>query len=106
MGITYGARENPDITDDDTSFVKVYSDADWAGNTFTSRSTSGYAFLAADGPIAWGSNKQTSVALSTCEAEYVAAHSAAREATWIRFLLHEIDFPEVTATSLSSKDTT
>ena len=106
MGITYGARENPDTTDDDTSFVKVYSDADWAGDTSTSRSTSGYAFLAAGGPIAWGSNKQTSVALSTCEAEYVAAHSAAREATWIRFLLHEIDPPEATATSLSSKDTT
>jgi hypothetical protein len=27
MGITYGARENPDITDNDISFVKVYSDA-------------------------------------------------------------------------------
>ena len=52
MGITYGARENPDTTDDDTSFVKVYSDANWAGNTFTSRLTSGYAFLAAGGPIA------------------------------------------------------
>jgi hypothetical protein len=52
MGITYGARENPDITNNDTSFVKVYSDADWAGDTSTSRSTSGYAFLATGGPIA------------------------------------------------------
>jgi hypothetical protein len=106
MGITYGARENPDTTDNDTNFVKVYSDADWAENTSTSRLTSGYAFLATGNLIAWGSNKQTSVAFFTCEAEYVAAHSAAREITWIRFLLHEIDLSEATATSLSSKDTT
>ena len=52
MGITYGARENPDITDNDTSFVKIYSDADWAGDIFISRLISGYAFLAAGGPIA------------------------------------------------------
>ena len=51
MGITYGARENPDITDNDTSFVKVYSDTDWAGNTFISRLINGYTFLAAGGPI-------------------------------------------------------
>jgi hypothetical protein len=53
MGITYGARENPDTTDDDTSFVKVYSDTDWAGDISTSRLISGDAFLAAGGPIAW-----------------------------------------------------
>jgi hypothetical protein len=52
MGITYGARENPDTTDNDISFVKVYSDADWTGDTFTSRSISGYTFLAAGNPIA------------------------------------------------------
>ena len=51
MGITYGARENPDTTDNDTSFVKVYFDADWAGDIFTSRLISGYAFLTAGGPI-------------------------------------------------------
>ena len=52
MGITYGARENPDITDDDTSFVKVYSDINWAGDTSINRLISGYAFLAVGGPIA------------------------------------------------------
>ena len=57
MGITYGARENPDITDNNISFVKIYSDADWAGDIFTSRLTSGYAFLAAGDPIAWDLNK-------------------------------------------------
>jgi hypothetical protein len=57
MGITYGARENLNTTDNDISFVKVYSDTDWAGDTFTNRLTSGYAFLATGGPIVWGSNK-------------------------------------------------
>jgi hypothetical protein len=57
----------------------------------TRRSTSGYIFLAAGGPISWFSKKQTIVALSTCEAEYIAASTACRDATWIRTLLHEIE---------------
>ena len=52
IGITYDTRENPDITDNDTNFVKVYSDVDWAGNTFTNRSTNGYAFLTTGSLIA------------------------------------------------------
>jgi hypothetical protein len=51
MGITYSARENPDITDNDISFVKVYFDADWAENTSTNQSTSDYTFLATGSPI-------------------------------------------------------
>jgi hypothetical protein len=101
-GIIYGAQPNPATTDNDAGcHIKGYTDSDWAGDISTCKSTSGYLFLGAETPIAWGSNKQPIVALSTCEAEYVAASDAAREATWLRNLLVEIDLPGVPVTSLS-----
>ena len=42
------------------------------------------------GPVSWSSRKQTSVALSTSEAEYVALASSAQEALWLRQLLSEL----------------
>jgi hypothetical protein len=90
-GIIYGAQLNPVITDNDACHIKGYTDSDWAGDVSICKSTSGYLFLGAGVPIAWGSNKQSIVALSTCEAEYVAASDAARETTWLRNLLAEID---------------
>jgi hypothetical protein len=99
-GIIYGAQPNPAITDDDVCHIKGYTDSDWAGDTSTCKSTSGYLFLGAGAPIAWGSNKQPIVALSTCEAEYVAASDASREVTWLRNLLAEIDPFSASATFL------
>ena len=46
-----------------------YSDADWAGDVQDRRSTSGNVFLLGGGAITWSSRKQSSVALSTYEAE-------------------------------------
>ena len=80
-----------------------YSDADYAGDRDNRRSTSGFVFMLAGGPITWLSKKQTSVALSTCEAEYMAMSKASTEAMWLRKLLHEIDFstpPTPPATNL------
>src|SRR5258707_10167548 len=48
--------------------------------------------MLAGGPITWESRKQLSVALSTCEAEYMAMSKASTEAMWLRKLLHEVDF--------------
>ena len=49
-----------------------YSDADWGGDREDRKSTSGYLFQVAGGPVSWRSKKQDSVALSTAEAEYMA----------------------------------
>ncbi|UYV85057.1 K02A2.6-like, partial [Cordylochernes scorpioides] len=57
-----------------------YSDSDFAGDIDTRRSTSGYIFLLAGGPVTWTSQRQSVVALSTTEAEYIAASMASREA--------------------------
>ena len=49
-----------------------YSDADWAGDRNDRKSTSGYRFLLHNTIISWRSVKQSCVALSTAEAEYVS----------------------------------
>ena len=56
-----------------------YSDADWAGDQEDRKSSSGYLFQMAGGPVSWKSRKQDSVALSRAEAEYIALSSAARK---------------------------
>ena len=67
-----------------------YTDADWAGDKGTRRSTSGYTFNIGSGAISWSSKRQSTVALSTCEAEYVAQTQAVKEAIWLKGLLVEL----------------
>jgi hypothetical protein len=57
-----------------------YTDADWSGDTEDRKSTSGYIFMMGKAPIAWCSKKQNVVALSSCEAEYIAAAFGASQA--------------------------
>ncbi|CAN6200243.1 unnamed protein product [Urochloa humidicola] len=66
-----------------------YSDSDLAGDIDTSKSTSGGIFFLEGGPVSWHSLKQRVVALSSCEAEYVAAASAATQAVWLARLLSD-----------------
>ena len=68
-----------------------YSDSDWAGDVGDRRSTSGYIFMLSGAGISWRSRKQTSVALSSAEAEYVALSSAVQEAIWLKRLIVELD---------------
>ena len=67
-----------------------YTDSDWAGDHGTRKSTSGYVFCLGSGAISWSSKRQATVALSTCEAEYVGQTQAAKEAVWLRGLLSQI----------------
>jgi hypothetical protein len=69
-----------------------YSDASFAADPDDRKSTSGYVFIFANGPISWQSNKQT-VALSTMEAEYIALSEAAKEAKFLRHLIATINKP-------------
>jgi hypothetical protein len=61
-----------------------YTDSDFAGCVDSRTSTSGYIFLLAGGAISWKSSKQTIVATSTMEAEFVACYEATTQALWLR----------------------
>jgi hypothetical protein len=56
--------------------VVGYSDSDFAGCVDSRKSTSGYIFLLAEGAISWRSGKQTIVATSTMEVEFIACYEA------------------------------
>ena len=61
------------------------------GDVDSSRSTSGMVFMFAGGAISWRTKKQTTVALSSTEAEYVAASLATKEGLWLKIILFELD---------------
>jgi hypothetical protein len=61
-----------------------YTDSDWAGSVSERKSTSRCCFSLGSAMISWQSRKQSSIALSTTEAEYIAACSASCEAIWLQ----------------------
>ena len=77
-----------------------YSDADWGGDLSTRKSTSGYLFKLCSGIVSWKAKKQSVIALSSTEAEYVALCSATQEAVWLRGLLKSIGFEQVQPTTV------
>ena len=60
-----------------------FSDADWAGNLDTRRSTTGYIIILNNSTVAWRSQHQPAVTLSTMEAEYMALMEATKELVWM-----------------------
>ena len=56
--------------------------------------------LMGGGPVSWSSKQQSVVALSSCEAEYIAATHAAKHIVWLRSLLQELGFPQQHASIL------
>jgi len=67
-----------------------YSDCDLAGDVKQRRSTGGMAFYLNESLITWCSHKEKNVAISSCEAEFMAATGAAMQAMWLRTLLSEL----------------
>ena len=70
----------------------TYSDSDHTGCIDTRRSISGYVVKIGTGAMSWSSKKQSTIALSTTEAEYIATVAAGKEILWMQSLLKELDF--------------
>jgi len=82
LGIIYSNSSDNHLT--------VFTDADYAGDLLTRRSTTGYVSTLGSGAITWSSQRQSCVAkLATTEAEYVAASTAAKELVWLRNIVNE-----------------
>jgi hypothetical protein len=79
LGLVYGTGDG----------FRVYCGSDWCGDYGTNRSTSGFVGLLHGGPIFWRSTKQRTVAVSSAEAEYVAAWECTRRVVAVTSLLGE-----------------
>ena len=75
LGLRYGVSDAP---------LRGQCDADWA----TRHSTTGWQFTYSQAVVSWGSRKQNSVALSSCEAEIMAASEAAKEGVYPVFEIY------------------
>jgi hypothetical protein len=80
---------------EDRAELMGYSDSDLAGDLDNRKSTSGVLFFLGKSPVSWQSTKQRVVALSSCEAEYIAAATAACQGVWLARLLSELKDSEV-----------
>ena len=78
----------------------AYADADWASDPERRKSTSGFVALHTGARISWYSSLQSIIALTTCEAEYVAASEACRELAYLRDLAAFMRVPQQGPTPL------
>ena len=93
LGIFYEAHN-------DGIVLTGFSDSDYAGDVDTRRSTTGFCFFFSNGIVTWSCERQRIVALSSTEAEYVAAAAAAKEAIWLRRILRDLNFVQCFPTTL------
>ncbi|KAI5348760.1 hypothetical protein L3X38_001647 [Prunus dulcis] len=70
--------------------LSAFSDADWAGDASTRRSTTGFVVFLGNNPISWQSREQGSVSRSSTEAEYRALANTAADVVWIRQVLADM----------------
>jgi hypothetical protein len=82
LGVFYAKLGSPQI--------QGFVDSDWAGDSDTGKSTTGWVFTLAGSPISWCTQRQRTVASSSTEAEYVAASDACKEAIWLKGFHNEI----------------
>jgi hypothetical protein len=93
IGIKY------EYTSSDSEIVKMeaFSDADFAGDVKVRKSVTGYVIMMSGGPISWCSRTLSIIALSTTEAEYVAAAECCKELKYLRMLIEELTGKRVEA---------
>ncbi|CAI7870205.1 unnamed protein product, partial [Closterium sp. NIES-54] len=82
MELVLGGRDRPVLTG--------HSDASWADDQATQRSSQGYTFSLGSGSVSWRSTRSSSVLSSSCEAEIYATAMAAQELRWLTYLLTDL----------------
>src|ERR1044071_175395 len=92
LGIWYPASNNTKLS--------AFSDSDYAGCKMTRKSTSGGCQFLGNCLVSWQSKKQTSVATSTAEAEYIAAASCTSQIQWLQYQLLDYGIKETKTSSL------
>ena len=70
--------------------VKGYVDGSFDTDPNDSKSQTAYVFILNGGAVSWSSSKQSVVAGSTCEAEYIATSEAANEGVWMKEFISDL----------------
>jgi len=78
-----------------TNCLQAYCDADFAGDQETRRSTTGYIIYYGGGAVSWCSRRQPIIALSSTEAEYIAAAECCKELLYLKTLLEELQSEDI-----------
>jgi hypothetical protein len=73
--------------------MHIFTDADWAGDQVTRKSTTGFVVFAAGGPISWQSKLQPTVSTSSMQSEYQALYAGMQEIVWLRGVMEEVGLP-------------
>lgn len=71
--------------------MHCYTDSDWASDIDTRRSCAGHVVNMSGGAVNWSSKRQATVALSSTEAEYMAASTAVCDVIWLKQLADELN---------------
>ena len=82
----------------DDATLLAFCDANWAGDPLDGKSTTGVVLRVGLTTVAWRTQKQKSVALSTTEAEFMALSEGLKLVLWLRFLLDELDCAQMDPT--------
>lgn len=90
----YGLIFKKNNHDDYPITLEAYCDADWAGDVADCKSTSGYLMKIGGTAISWKCSKQSCNALSSLEAEFIAAALASKEIIWLHRLLGEFGYTQ------------
>ena len=95
LGLKYSASEASG-----GAVIVGYADADYASDRDTRRAVTAYPFMLGGAAVSWASKLQPTVALSSTEAEYMAASSAAQEAVHLRLLMGTLGFDQEGPTTI------
>ena len=82
LGILYSREED--------QFVCGFVDADYGSDRVSRKSTTGCLFTFNGAPVVWISKRQTCIALSSTESEYIALAQGGKEAVWITRIYSEL----------------
>ncbi|GJT72951.1 retrotransposon protein, putative, ty1-copia subclass [Tanacetum coccineum] len=85
MFLVYGGDSATELS------LTCYTNAGWETDRDDHRSQTGYVFAMNRGAVDWNSSKQSTTAMSSTYAEYIAASEAAMEAIWIRNFIYGLD---------------
>jgi hypothetical protein len=105
LGLKYCRPKNSGLMDR-PNVLWGFVDSDWAGCPGSRRNTSCYTLMLNGAAVSWKSKRQSVVALSTAEAEFIAASSIVQEVIYARHLLEKLGFPQSDPTPIYEYNST